>query len=402
MKVGICGAGIAGPTLAYWLVRGGHEVHLVERAPGLRTGGYIVDFWGVGYDVAERMGIVEQVRGRGYQVEEVRLVGASGETAGGFSADVFRRMTGDRFTSVARSDLAAVIFDAVKSDVEVSFADTVVAVEPRPEAVTVQLASGGSRRYDLLVAADGLHSAIRGLAWGEQQAYERQLGYYVAAFEVTGYPRRDDNVYVSHAEPGRSMSRFSLRGDRTLFLLVFEAAGLNGPEPVDDAGRRQVLHRVFGNSGWEAAAILDALDRTPQEIYFDRVSQIETPRWSMDRQVLIGDAAACVSLLAGEGTGLAMTQAWVLAGELNGCGDAVEAALGRYEARLRPFIEAKQKSARNFASSFAPSTATGIRVRRIATRLMRFRPVADRLIGASVRDDFVLPEYSITRQHSKT
>lgn len=57
MKVLIAGAGIAGPTLAYWLFRAGHEVTLVERAPELRRGGSLVDFWGAGFDLAERMGI---------------------------------------------------------------------------------------------------------------------------------------------------------------------------------------------------------------------------------------------------------------------------------------------------------------------------------------------------------
>jgi 2-polyprenyl-6-methoxyphenol hydroxylase-like FAD-dependent oxidoreductase len=70
MKVLIVGAGIAGPTLGYWLLQAGHEITLVERAPELRRGGYLVDFWGAGFDVAERMGIVPELRRRGYVLAE--------------------------------------------------------------------------------------------------------------------------------------------------------------------------------------------------------------------------------------------------------------------------------------------------------------------------------------------
>src|SRR6187455_1509479 len=107
MKVVINGAGIAGTTLAYWLMRSRHEVLLVEAAPRLRSGGYLIDFWGGGYDIAERMGLIPQVRALGYQMREVRYVDAHGRRNGGFSVDVFARMTNGRFTSVRRSDLAA-------------------------------------------------------------------------------------------------------------------------------------------------------------------------------------------------------------------------------------------------------------------------------------------------------
>lgn len=52
----ISGAGIAGPTLGFWLKAAGFEPTLIERAPALRSGGYVIDFWGLGYDIAERMG----------------------------------------------------------------------------------------------------------------------------------------------------------------------------------------------------------------------------------------------------------------------------------------------------------------------------------------------------------
>ena len=86
MRVLVVGAGIAGPTLAYWLLRAGHEVTLVEQAPKLRQGGYLVDFWGAGFDVAERMGIVPELRRRGYVMAEARAVNRAGRRVASLEA----------------------------------------------------------------------------------------------------------------------------------------------------------------------------------------------------------------------------------------------------------------------------------------------------------------------------
>ncbi len=394
MRIAINGAGIAGVTLAYWLRESGHEVLLVEESPQLRSGGYVIDFWGVGYDIAEKMGLIPRIRELGYQAREVRFVDRHGRRNGGFSVDVFGRMTHGRFTSLRRSDLAATIYRAIEGKVETVFGDSVAGIEDAGDCVRVSFEHAAPREVDLLIGADGLHSRVRQLAFGPEERFEVSLGYHVAAFEVDGYRPRDELVYVSHSVPGRQISRFSLREDKTLFLFIFRDEYLTTGSPSNDRERKSVLASVFADVGWECPRILAAMEQA-SGIYFDRVSQIRMDRWTRGRTALIGDAAACVSLLAGEGTGLAMAEAYVLAGELHDCrGDHV-AAFARYQERMMPFLKRKQESAAKFASSFAPKSAFGIAFRNLVTRLLRVPFIADFFIGRDLRDDIDLPDYRL-------
>lgn len=393
MKIIINGMGIAGPTLAYWLRHSDHEVLIVEDAPGLRSGGYIIDFWGVGYDIAEKMGLLPRIRESGYQVEEVRLVDGHGRKRGGFSADVFGRMTNGRFTSLRRSDLSNTISRALDGRVETIFGDSISGISEKRDFVRVTFDRSDPRDVDLVIGADGLHSRVRQLAFGPQAEFEVFLGYYVAAFEVEGYRPRDELVYVSHGIPGRQISRFAMRNDKTLFLFVFGDEYLTSGRPEGDQERKSALTGIFGDVGWECPEILAAM-QDASGIYFDRVSQIRMDRWTQGRAALVGDAAACVSLLAGEGTGLAMAEAYVLAGALRNCGGDHVAAFARYQECLMPFLKRKQQSAAKFASSFAPRTALGIATRDLATRLLRIPVLADFFVGRNLRDDINLAEFA--------
>jgi 2-polyprenyl-6-methoxyphenol hydroxylase-like FAD-dependent oxidoreductase len=392
MRIVINGAGIAGPTLAFWLRKAGHEPLLVETAPRLRSGGYVIDFWGAGYDIAEKMGLLPRTRELGYQVKEVRFVDRLGRKCGGFSAEVFSRLTQGRFTSLRRSDLAATIYDGLEGAIETIFGDSVAAIEEGERCLRVRFDHAPPREADLVIGADGLHSRVRRLAFGPEAGVEVALGYHVAAFEVEGYRPRDELAYVSHAVPGRQISRFSMRADRTLFLFVFRDEYLNAQNPANEQDRKAALAQAFADVGWECPRILAAMADVG-DIYFDRVSQIRMDRWARGRTALVGDAAACVSLLAGEGTGLAMAEAYVLAGELRTCGGDHATAFARYQDRMMPFLKRKQKSAARFASSFAPKSAFGITVRNLVTRLLRIPFLADSLFASDLRDDIELPDY---------
>src|SRR5689334_15446187 len=127
MKIAINGVGIAGPTLAYWLRRLGHEPVLFERAPAARTGGYVIDVGGLGCEIAERMGLRPALLSRCYRMRRLSMVDVDGQEVAGLNIDAVREQLDGRFISLARADLAAVLLSACDG-VEMHFGVSIVDV----------------------------------------------------------------------------------------------------------------------------------------------------------------------------------------------------------------------------------------------------------------------------------
>jgi 2-polyprenyl-6-methoxyphenol hydroxylase-like FAD-dependent oxidoreductase len=389
----ISGLGVAGPTLAFWLKAAGFQATLVEQAPLLRSGGYVIDFWGLGYDIAERMGLKDELNRIGYHVREMRIVNERGKRVAGIGTRVFLDLTGGRYVTIPRSALSRILVEKITGNAEMILGDEIHSLQECRDCIEVELARGGKRKFDLVVGADGLHSKVRHLIFGPQARFEKQLGYVVAAFETTGYRPRNEDVYVMFSDPGRMVGRVTLRDDRTLFLFVFTTDLAARAAPIELPAQKAMLRARFGDKAWECPQILDALDRT-NDLYFDRVSQIRIPKWSRGRIALVGDAAYCVSLLAGRGSALAMTGAYVLAGELARAAGRHAEGFANYENRLRGFIEAKQRGAERFAGAFAPKTRWGLTLRNQVIRAAAIPGIARLAFGRDIIDTLRLPDYS--------
>ncbi|GAB3806378.1 FAD-binding domain [Humibacter antri] len=389
MRVLIVGAGIAGPTLAFWLRRIGHEPTLVERAPRLRDGGYLIDFWGAGFEVAEHMGIAPRLMREGYRVRELREVSDSGRRI--VHLDPLRVIDGaaaDRYVSIARSDLARAVYESLEGDVETIFDDTVESITDDGDRVRVTFAHGPEREFDLVVGADGLHSKVRNLVFGPDVEYERYLGITVAVFDLDGYRPRDELVAVTHTQVGVQSLRLALRDDATMFCFSFR---YDGEVPQnDDTAQKELLRTRLDGVGWEVPAILASLPRA-RTFYLDKASQIRMPTWSRGRVALIGDAGACPSFLAGQGSALAMVEAYVLASELDRTGGDHQEAFAGYERRLASLVLTKQDAAIGLGAAFAPRNRVQLLMRNTVVGLMGIPFVANLAMGRSLRDPIRLP-----------
>jgi 2-polyprenyl-6-methoxyphenol hydroxylase-like FAD-dependent oxidoreductase len=387
----ISGVGIAGPTIAYWLLKRGFAPILIERAPRLREGGYMIDFWAVGFDVAERMALIPALRDAGYSIHRIAFVNKESRPRSALGGKVFNRALGDRFLSIQRGDLANAIYRTIERDVETIFGDSIVEIRNGAGGIEVNFERGWPRTVDLVIGADGFNSAVRSVVFGPREKFERYLGYYAASFLTSGYPKRDEHTYLSYAAPGCQITRYALKDDRTAFFFVFESGNHIKNAIHDPVAQKQILRNIFSRRPWIEWPEIEKRLKRCDDLYFDAVSQVVLPCWSRERTVLVGDAAYCPSLLAGEGAGFAMAGAYILAAELErAAGDYIH-AFAEYERRFRPFIERKQKQALGYAAMLAPRTSLGLFVRDQVVRLTAIPILGDLLMRSFFGEGFVLP-----------
>src|SRR5574340_572853 len=107
----ISGAGISGLTLAYWLKKRGFSPTVIEKRPNLNSRGYMIDFFGSGYDVAERMGITDQLqeKTRQYPMTQLEFVDRNGKPRAKIDLVKFRKFLGGKYFPLMRGDLETVI-----------------------------------------------------------------------------------------------------------------------------------------------------------------------------------------------------------------------------------------------------------------------------------------------------
>ena len=344
IRVLVSGASIAGPALAHWLRRRGAEVTVVEQAPGLRPGGQAVDARGVARDVIGRLGLDAPVRAVCTNTAGAYTVDADGNVLETFRAE---DDGGDGYISeieILRGDLAQVLYDDTSPHVEYLFGDRIAELTQDAEGVDVTLASGRQRRFELVVGADGLHSALRAMVFGPREEFVRHLGLVLGFYTVPNEFGLD-RWLIDYQEAGRSAGLRPVRdATKAIAMLSFPATEFN-VDHRDISAQKQLLREQMAGFGWETARILSHLDDTP-DFYLDQVAQVVMDRWSSGRVGLLGDAAFSSSPMSGGGTGLALVGAYLLAGELAAAGSHPAAGFAAYEQRMRPFVEANQEIGR--------------------------------------------------------
>ena len=345
-RVLVAGASIAGPALAHWLRRRGAEVTVVERAPELRPGGQAVDARGVAKEVIRRMGLDAAVRTACTETAGAYTVDADGNVLETYRADDHG---GDGFIAeieILRGDLSQVLYDDTRDGVEYVFGDQIAELTQDADGVDVAFAGGGRRRFDLVIGADGLHSALRAMVFGPRERFVRHLGLVLAFYSVPNEFGLDRwLIDYQDQESGRSAGLRPIQdATRAMAMFSFPSADLD-VDYRDVAAQKRLLRERIAGLGWLTPRILAYLDDTP-DFYLDQVAQVVMDRWSSGRVGLLGDAAFSSSPMSGAGTGLALIGAYLLAGELAAAGWDPEAGFATYERRMRSFVEANQEIGR--------------------------------------------------------
>jgi len=334
----ISGASAAGPSLAYWLHHYGFKPTVVERAPTLRAGGYAIDLRGAAVHVAERMGILAEARKASTDLREVLFVDSKNETVATMDANFGAGPGKAGDVELLRDDLAQILYAATKDTVDYIFGDSIASLSQNDQGVEVTFERGAPRTFDLVLGADGSHSNVRALAFGEESQFSHFLGQHVAIFTIPNF-LNVDRLWLMHYIPKKMSAIMQYgSGKHTRALFLFSSPKLDY-DHHDIEQQKNIVRTFFAEEvGWHFPRLLEEM-RVASDFYFDDVSQIRMDRWSDGRVALVGDAAWGPTLITGQGTSMAVVGAYGLAGELAAAGGDYRAAFARYDRECRSYME---------------------------------------------------------------
>jgi 2-polyprenyl-6-methoxyphenol hydroxylase-like FAD-dependent oxidoreductase len=384
----ISGASVAGPALAYWLRRYGFKPTIVERAPAPRSGGQAIDVRGTARQVIERMGLMERVRQAHTGAQGMYIVDSAGKRLVRMGAEAMNGSGGlIAEIEILRGDLVNILYEATRDDVEYLFDDSITSISEDAQGAHVTFERSAPRTFDLIVGADGLHSNVRRLTFGDERQFMRDLRCNVATFSARNvYGVADWELW--HMIPGdrrasgRSVMLYPVRQNtqvRATFIYSTSAAPF---DRHDVAQQKQLVAQAFANDGWEIPRLLAAMQAAP-EFYSDQIALIQMERWSCGRVALLGDAAYCPSPMSGMGTSLALVGSYVLAGELATAGDRYTDAFASYQRQMLEAVRRAQKFASGAHMSLLPKSRTQVRFIQQVMRLMTRWPFSKLGIGGT-------------------
>lgn len=400
LKILICGGGCAGPALAYWLARGGHQVTVVERFPALRATGAQIDLRGQGIEAAKRMELLDTIRSKLVDEDGVALV----DSEGNIRVTVIANKSGKGAQSltsefeIMRGDLVRIFYDTTKDNAKYKFNTSVDHFEQDEQKVTAYFSDGSFDTYDILVGADGQGSRIRKaiMPHNSPDPY-RRLGIHVAYWFI---PRieGDNNIRKTYHSPGgRMIMRRSHNPTETqvYFFLRDDALEFPSIHRASTEQQKEFWTQKFRGGGWETDRFLEGM-KTTNNWYCQEVVQVQTDTWHKGRVTLLGDAAHCPSPFSGMGTTAGLVGAYVLAGEINRNTENLPQAFANYDKTLRPLIKEVQTVKPTLLKLGMPETWWGIAILRFIFGTLCFLRIPELMsIFAKERDgDWKLPEYS--------
>ncbi|KAH7161957.1 hypothetical protein B0J13DRAFT_579843 [Dactylonectria estremocensis] len=352
LKVLICGGGISGPALAFWLSKLGHDIT-------------VLDLRGPGIPVMKRMGLEQLFRSQTVSEAGMELVNDSGKRMAFFpvnkSGEGLQSFTTD--FEIMRGDLCRMLYSVTEDCVKYIFGVHLQSFEQDDDSVRVKFSNGKEGQYDLLVGADGQGSRTRKMTLGPNVSNPfHSLDLFIAYFTV---PREKGDEYMStlYNAPGR---RFVFTRRHASDTIQAYLGYCNASDELEKVGKRDIADQK------RTPRIIRDMqnDATANDFYSQEVGQVKLDSWSRGRVVLVGDAAYCPSPATGMGTTSGLVGAYVLAGEIgkyfspsessNGVESPLSTALKAYDSRFRPFMDQVQTLGPGMPGSAIPETKWGI------------------------------------------
>ncbi len=369
----ISGAGIAGLSLAYWLKQYGFRPTVVEKQPTLRAEGYKIDIRGVAVDVVKRMNLWQTICQHRTAIKESRFVNRSGKTISEVHPDLCgARVEGD--LEIVRGKLCEILYEHM-GNVECLFGDSITKISQDEKQTFVEFEKESPRTFDMIIGADGLHSHVRKLVWGDETQFLNKLGLNISFYSIPNYLNLD-HVEIEYHSPQKFAIVYCPRDGlaKAGFAFVAKPNELN---LRDKALQQQSLRNAFQDCSWEIPKLLEFMEDTP-DFFYDCMAQVHMPKWSKGRVTLAGDAAYAVSPVAGQGASVALVGAYVLAGELARASGDYLVAFENYETCLREYIKENQDLAK-----MSVSILKGDRSSWLATKIMWLTLRIGQLLPAS-------------------
>lgn len=342
----ISGAGIAGCVLAWWLTRGGYKVTVVEKAPSLRAGGYSVDIRGAAVEIIKLMGLHDLIRQKSSDIKTAIFVDDDGKPLLSLPSDVME-MQSEGDLELLRGELLSILFDATKNDCNYLFGRDIRELEETEEGVKAVFTNGESNIFDIVIGADGMHSNVRKIIFGDESLYSYSYGnYYFAFFSSKDFQLGATEIF--YPSPNKTINIYTPKtGGRSKVLVIIKDENLN---PAENAAEQ--IKELLSGLKWRTPELIDEL-AVADDLYVDRIKQIRMPQWFNKNVVLTGDAAYAPSLATGQGTSMAIVGAYVLAREITNAKGNTAIAFPAYQKALGNYVKANQKMGKNVKNMVA-------------------------------------------------